>query len=261
MTEQISDFYDPDLFDQEIGDSDGNDVVERYIDFIGCSPTTVVDIGAGTGRITTRLLDANHSVVAIDRSERMIGALRNKTTNLDRDPKQLTVLCSSFGQNPTDQMSKVAIAPDDFLLHFLTLEELGSFFLDARSWLEPAGRLLTNIRPRTLSDLPLNGDPSPVRTFGLQKAQRGFCCVYFSENFDLSSRLLNTSFEYRVSDLDGNIRSSWFRTLTQRLHTEQEVISSAKSAGFELVVEQPNELRVDQRSLASGWYSFVKVAQ
>ena len=260
MTEQISDFYDPDLFDQEIGDADGKETVEKYIDFVGCSPTTVVDIGAGTGRITKRLLDENHSVVAIDRSERMIEALRRKTKILDHDPRKLTVLCSSFGQNVTDKVSKVAVAPDDFLLHLLDLEDLSSFFLAANSWLEPAGRLLTNIRPRILDDLPLSGDPLPVKTFGIQEVQNGFCCVYFSESFDLYSRMLNTSFEYRMSDTDGNIASNWFRTLKQRLHTEQEVISSATSAGFKLSGELPNKLDDNQRSLASGWYSFVKVA-
>ena len=256
MKNLVEDFYDPDLFDQEIGASDDAYTIVKYVKFVGEIPSSVVDIGAGTGRLAIRLLSAGHNVICIDRSERMLQALRAKTLKLEGAHERLAIHCEPFGKNVRYARQSCAVAPDDFLLHFLTTDELRDFFDNASSWLQPGAQLLTNIRTRDfLLESPIQPDMI-VKTHGLQAFSGGYCQVYFSEELDHYSRVLTTHFDYRFTGSDGVLISEKHRILRQRIHLHEEILLSAKASKFYVVRhEQEGSVRVTP-SHAQGWYTF-----
>ena len=78
-------FYEPDLFDAGAGDSASTEDIDFYVNFIKENNCKIVDIGAGTGRISIPLLVRGNQVTAIERSKAMIETLNSKIAKLVPD--------------------------------------------------------------------------------------------------------------------------------------------------------------------------------
>jgi len=157
------------------------------------------------------------------------------------DTHNLTVITQTFSARNNEATVDVAIAPDDFVLHFTALESLRKFFQDLTTWLPSGGRFLTDIRPRNLADLAIAAHPPYLlRTFGLVSdepigAEKTYYNVVFWEEYDDVGQVLKTTCHYQSLDASGEETRSYFRVLCQRVHTNEEIKWAAKEAGFHLI--------------------------
>jgi SAM-dependent methyltransferase len=237
----IFDFYEPSLYDLELGEADSSlETVEYYRRVVGSTPKRFLDIGAGTGRIAIPLLKDGHTGVCVDRSKRMLDRLIAKIGEQGLR-STATFIKSSFGPRGQVPPVDIALAPDDFLLHLGTVAELRRFFMALRTWLNGRGRFVTDIRARTPVFLrSCAAAPYTLRNFGLVAAPKNsrdeaFFHTTVWESFQPAGRQFQTVYRYDAIDGHGRQTRSFYRILNQRLHTNAEIRSAATEAGFSLI--------------------------
>lgn len=256
----IDTFYEPTLYDLGAGDSDATvETVAYYTATLPLPRMIVLDIGAGSGRLSLPLLAAGHAVIALDQSTTMLSALTRKVEAFPDYSKRLTVVNAPFSRRSLRKPADAAIAPDDFLLHILSLAGLRQFFADLATWLRPGALFVTDVRHRFEGRLKrATSPPFPLQTFGLteQTTANGdarYHNVCFWESYNAPSRLLQTTCHYHTIDGTGAVVGSHYRRLSQRIHLNREILTSAEQAGFRLCRRtRRNSLTVTTRCAIGG---------
>ena len=98
----------------------------------------ILELGAGTGRITLPLLADGHRVTALDRMEPMLERLRAKVPSADRD--RLRIVRGDMTAPPLPEGAfELVIAPFNALQHLYRHDDLLACFEAARRHLVPGG--------------------------------------------------------------------------------------------------------------------------
>jgi SAM-dependent methyltransferase len=237
-----TDFYDPDFFDARAGEAAVDSHLTRYLTNVASlgSAGEILELGCGTGRLTRRLLERGHRVFGVDVSERMLEVLRSKAAAWPAvDRERLQLARGDVRNLRLKERFAVAVAPDDFLTHFLTPECLASALRTVRDHLHISGRLLTDFRVRRKSELAVGAGPGPYPVFSTGMVH-GVCvggcprsvAAYFWKQFAPAERLLTTNMIFDVITTDGKVEGRTYKTLRQRLFTSDELEGIAKTAGF-----------------------------
>jgi len=117
---------------------------------------TILDVGAGTGRLTTKLANLNGLVTALDVSEEILKVLKRKNKNIE------TVLGDAENLPFQDESFDIIIAT--FLI--VHLKDPLTFFTEAHRVLNHAGILLvTNISQKRPPELPTNQGPIVIESY------------------------------------------------------------------------------------------------
>ena len=256
-----SDFYDPDFFDAAAGDAPIDTNLDWYSDKIGVASTSVLDLGCGTGRFTLSLLGKGHRVIAVDRSEKMLARLKQKCAGLTAEARRrLSIVHADLATSGPTGRASFAIAPDDFLTHFLSITSLSAALESIRESLETGGKFLTDFRPRSERYLEraARGFPKPMKSFGtvpnaLIDGKPRAIGTRAWEDFDKSTRILTTSQAFEIIKPDGILETTIFKTIRQRLHTHDELVSRGASAGFNAIARELNEHSLNFHAI---YYSF-----
>lgn len=99
---------------------------------------SILELGAGTGRITIPLLRDGHRVVGLDRKRSMLDRLEEKLTPADR--RRLQLLEGDLCALPVDDGSqRVVFAPFNVLMHLYTWQRLRTCFEEVARALQPGG--------------------------------------------------------------------------------------------------------------------------
>jgi malonyl-CoA O-methyltransferase len=130
----------------------GTRLLER-LQYILHIPQTILDIGSGTGKITT-LLSSQYkksSIFALDLSEAMLQQVHSRQSWYSRFMKRIRPVCGDAESLP------IADASCDMVISNLTLQwcnDLDKSFAEIRRVLRPGGMLLfTTFGPDTLKEL------------------------------------------------------------------------------------------------------------
>lgn len=262
----LPDFYDPYFYDLGVGDSDSDasGTLAYYQEKVGPPPAQIVEIGAGTGRIAVPLAALGHKVIALDRSERMLEALDAKRPLVGSVSGTLSLVCRPFGPRSVEPIADAVIAPDDFLLHLLGIDELSLFFRDLRTWLRAGGRFHTDIRHRdeaalqAVSQPPFRVSAFPLACDASIERKSSYIQVIYWEQFGARTRHLTTTCQYQIIDSFGEVAKTAIRILHQRIHTNAEISSAANAAGFRLSAHTDrNQSHLSPSRPIGGSYEFV----
>lgn len=237
----LSNFYEPELYDLALGEADDTAAtIDFYRQALGVPPKKFLDIGAGTGRLAIPLVLAGHQAICIDSSRKMIRALREKL-NTQKITKQVTLINAPFGLRKKHHEADIAIAPDDFLLHLLSANDLSSFFGDLRTWIPSGATFITDTREcdaRLLQDY--SHPPYPIKNYGLVRATnarpaRAFYQTSVWKSYQPNNQRLTTHYRYEAINGQGKVTEVFHRVLEQRIHRNAEIISAARGSGFQLL--------------------------
>ncbi len=103
----------------------------------------ILELGAGTGRITLPLAKAGHEIWALDRMQSMLDSLEEKYSALQAsgaNPGVITPLLGDMREIPIeDQAVGLVLAPFNCLMHLYTWQELLQCFREVYRLLEPGG--------------------------------------------------------------------------------------------------------------------------
>jgi len=114
-----------------------------YLEAAATSNGPVLELGAGSGRVTLALARSGKSVVAVDPSEAMLARLRAQLSAESGEVQARVSLLEARAENLTlPQRFSLTLATFNVVGHLETSPELVSFLSAARQLLAPGGQLL-----------------------------------------------------------------------------------------------------------------------
>lgn len=133
--------------------------VEHYVALARRARGRVLELGAGTGRITLALLRAGIEVTAVDRSADMLARARERAAQLPRaDQARLRLVQADLRSLRLKQRFELVLAPFNLFMHMYTREDLERALATVRAHLKPNGKLAFDV---LMPDLGvLRRDPS-----------------------------------------------------------------------------------------------------
>ncbi|QIN80414.1 methyltransferase domain-containing protein [Rubrobacter marinus] len=188
----------------------------------------VVEWGAGTGRLAIPLSDAGHDVTAVEASEGMVAAGREKggAVRWVRGDMRDASLGRSYG---------LTICAFNSFLCLLSINDALSFLRNAREHLAPAGLLgveVSAFSPDELSDGP--GGPALRHDFTRERPDGGRLERFSVSRYDPASQLLYMRLFYELYGSLGALESKRGHELTIRIVGRGELALALGLAGFEV---------------------------
>ncbi len=140
LTLGTSDHYeDAELYDFEYADRMDDVRWYRRLARERAGGARVLELGAGTGRITCRLAEDGHRVVALDRMPSMLEALARRASERKVERKIEAVQGLMTDLPCEDASVGLVIAPFNGLMHLYGWDELLACFREVRRVLKPGG--------------------------------------------------------------------------------------------------------------------------
>jgi SAM-dependent methyltransferase len=156
-------YDDPVLYDFEYDDQ--REDVEWYRararEFSTSHP--ILELGAGTGRITVPLLEDGHRLVAVDRKQSMLDRLKVKVDRIH--DARLDIAEADICDLPQHARSVgMVLAPFNVLMHLYTWDRLLACFEEVERVLRPGGKFCFDVLLPDLEWLLLDPDLHHCRT-------------------------------------------------------------------------------------------------
>ncbi|MFK7600627.1 class I SAM-dependent methyltransferase [Deinococcus sp. SM5_A1] len=184
----------------------------------------VLEVGAGTGRVTAYLARRGVDVTGLEPSARMIARAQERAAGR----QALKLVQGNMQTFQLEQKFSLIIAPFNALMHLYTPNEQLGALQNLHAHLEPGGQFAFDLY------LPRFGKPNTVRHEGetLHAPDGGRTDIFLVQRHDKLRQHITT--EYSVDTThDGGRLTRQHYTLTQRYYTRYEVEWLLRFAGFE----------------------------
>lgn len=183
----------------------------------------VLEVGAGTGRVTCYLARRGVRVTGLEPSGEMLAQARDRATAGGLNVSWLQGTAASL---QTDERFSLIIAPFNAFMHLYTHSEQLESLQNLRAHLAPKGRLVFDL------SVPNYGLTGVLRHEGETMWENGLRKdVFLLQRIDRVAQMVTT--EYFVdTTAEGGALSRQHFTLTQRYFTRHEVEWLLRAAGF-----------------------------
>ncbi|HET8936648.1 MAG TPA: class I SAM-dependent methyltransferase [Polyangiales bacterium] len=120
--------------------------LDYYVELARRARGPVLELGAGTGRVTLALLRAGVEVTAVDRSASMLARLRDRAAALPQAQRAgLRAIEADLRSLQLKQRFELILAPFNLLMHMYTREDVESALACVRRHLRPSGKLAFDV--------------------------------------------------------------------------------------------------------------------
>lgn len=196
-------------------------------------PGRILELGAGSGRVTIPLARDGHEVVAIDQSPPMLARLRQRVHKLPRSVgNRITVRAGELCTFDVGEKFSLAIAAFNVLEHLYTRGELDACLRRVAAHLAPGGAFAFDVQVPDLAWLIRDPMKRWARTRFTHPTTRR--TVFYSTNHDYDpiAQIAVIRLYYEPSDGKG---PSHVVKLTQRKYFPAELEALVAHAGFRVV--------------------------
>jgi SAM-dependent methyltransferase len=190
----------------------------------------VLEVGAGSGRITLPMARAGVSVVAMDLSATMLSALRDKLrAELPEVRARVEVVRGDMRQKKLGRRFSLIICPFNTFLHLYTRRDVERFLARVREHLLPRGELCFDLSLPDAEELAR--DPARPH-FAPRFRYPGVGVVRYREHFDYDAlrQVLFVSMEF----MPKSGAASWVTPLCHRQFFPQELEALLHYNGFRI---------------------------
>ncbi|MGB1698435.1 MAG: class I SAM-dependent methyltransferase [Nannocystaceae bacterium] len=165
----------------------------RAKQFGGARP--LLELGAGTGRITLPLLHAGHRVVALDRKASMLNRLAQKLDDTTRPLVDIVEgdLCEL---SMNDRSMEMVIAPFNVLMHLYSWDRLLRCFEEVARVLRPGGMFCFDVLLPDLEWLLLDPDVHHCRTRFVHPETKQAMVYSTNHTYDHESQVAHIRIHY-----------------------------------------------------------------
>jgi SAM-dependent methyltransferase len=221
--EGVGEFYD--LF------ADNTDI-PFFLEFARTTGSPILDLAAGTGRVTFALAQEGFEVVALEHSSSMMAEARKK---LESSPKEvssrITLVEGSMKEFSLDQRFPLVIVPNSFV-HLLTTQDQLSTIHCVKEHLTDDGLFILDLYPgehqyerATFEDAPVNlPDGRTVKRYGVIQS-------------DFLNRLMRVELTYTVRNPSGQVINEIDIVSGAALIFKQEVDNLIRMSGMHIEYE------------------------
>ncbi|MBK8812182.1 MAG: class I SAM-dependent methyltransferase [Acidobacteria bacterium] len=227
--------YRPKIYDEVTSASLGGDV-EWYCAKALQTGGPVLELGAGTGRVTIPIAEAGIPIHALDADAGMLDGLR---TRLEDRPARIRELVTVVPGNMRDfdlgAQFALVIAPFRAFLHNLDESQQRACLDCVRRHLVPGGLFAFNIFHPSLEYMsyhagPLQGVWRWVATF--DRPDGGFVMRSESNRYDTLNQIVHSNHRYDEYGPDGTLIGSWMQRLKLAYLYPRDVRALLSAAGF-----------------------------
>jgi SAM-dependent methyltransferase len=242
-TNSIYDFYIPKYMHQKLGCSPNSGLHQFYAEFIinkGCRE--VLELGYGTGLLTTLLLRKKIRVVALDKSQESEKFFRQHYAQ-ESYLHLLEIQTLDFLEYNPCKLYSAVVAPDEFLVHFISIEELDLFFERLANLLDSQGFFLTDMRYKNNKDLSkITHHPIiPVQPMDqIDKVKYVSCTNWNTKNH--TENVLYVNYKYDELDCHGNVINSFVKVLKQGIFSIDQLQELSAAHGLVLTNNTEDKL-------------------
>lgn len=230
--------YDPDLYDIVTPEAFGGDA-DWYLRKAQECGGPVLELGAGTGRITLRLAQGGVMVHALDADQGMLRVLRQKVAAQPREVQARIVIVD--GDMRAFQLTErfaLVMAPFRALLHNLTEDDQLACFRCVREHLRPGGRFAFNVFHPSLEFMSQNsgGLAGVWRWGGTFKGHDGAWVVRSEANrYDTVQRRVYSQHRYEEYGSDGTLKRTFLHRLELSYLYPADITRLLRGAGFQSI--------------------------
>ena len=221
--EGVGEFYD--LF------ADNSDL-PFYIEYAQRFGSPILDLAAGTGRVTFALAKKGHEVIALEQSSSMLSVAKS---HLQDSPKEvadrITLVEGSMTDFSLDRKFRLIIIPTSFA-HALTSEDQLSTLRCVYDHLRDDGRFILDIFPGSNQYEHATFEDTPVQIEGGRTVSRSG-----EIQSDLSKQLMRMDLKYIVRDSEGKIINQLDIVSGAALIFNHEMDLLIRLSGFEIEEE------------------------
>jgi SAM-dependent methyltransferase len=185
----------------------------------------VLEVGAGTGRVTTHLARRGVEITGLEPSGRMIARAQERAAGGGLDLKMVQGDVKTFR---LEQKFALVIAPFNALMHLYTPNEQLQALENLHAHLETGGKFAFDLY------LPRFGKPNTVRHEGetLHAPDGSRTDIFLVQRHDKLRQHITTEYHVDTTHPGGQLTRRHY-TLTQRYYTRYEVEWLLRFAGFE----------------------------
>ena len=227
----------PELYDaQYLSYRDDLPFYLRVADDVG---GPVLELGAGSGRVTEALASAGHQVTAVDVSGAMLARARQRLAARGielADGGAVELVEADMRELELQRRYPVVIAPFNTLAHAYSLDDQDRVLERVLAHLQPGGVFAFDLFvPRLGAAGVVRSEPSllePVRA-GLGAPGGGRVDLFLVQHDDPERQLLESTYYLDTVAEDGTVRRT-VTTLLQRYFTRFELERALRAAGFSL---------------------------
>jgi SAM-dependent methyltransferase len=230
--------YDPELYDIATPATFGGDV-DWYRSKAREAGGPVLELGAGTGRVTIPIAQDGVSVWALDANTRMLDALRRKAAALPSDiQKRITFVDGDMRTFALETRFALVISPFRAFLHNLTHEDQLACARRVYDHLRPDGRFAFNIFHPSLEYMArsagaLTGVWRTTATH--QLPDDGFLVRSEATYYDTVQRRVQSLHRYERYDGNGDLARTFMQRLELAYLYPADVRGLLQEAGFSTV--------------------------
>jgi SAM-dependent methyltransferase len=227
--------YRPDLYDVVTPASLQGDV-EWYRRKAETCGGPVLELGAGTGRVTLAIAEAGIPIHALDSSRTMLDALAAKLAagpQILRD--RVTLVCGDMRTFDLPERFALVISPFRAFLHNVTDEDRLATLARVRHHLRPGGRLALNVYHPSLLYMsrhagPLEGVWRWAGNYPLPGG--GFVARSEANRYDTVKQVVHSQHRYEEYDAGGVLSRTTLQRLTLAYLYQGDIEHLLARAGF-----------------------------
>ena len=185
----------------------------------------VLELGAGTGRVTAALAGAGVEIVGVELSEKMLESARARLAEANLS-ERVTLHHGDMREVRLEKTFPVVIAPFNTLMHAYTLAEQDATLQTVRRHLAPGGVFACDLYTPNFTELD---KLHQVREWAHVGGERAELFVY--QTHDADAQLVTSRYYLDTVKEDGSLTRRT-ATLTQRYYTRFELERALYQAGF-----------------------------
>jgi SAM-dependent methyltransferase len=230
--------YDPELYDLATPDAFRGDV-DWYRRKAQESGGPILELGAGTGRITLPIAQDGIAIHALDVHRGMLAVLRRKIAALPEDVQErITVTEGDMRAFQANVKFALIIIPFRAFLHNLTADDQLACLQRAHEHLRPGGRLAFNVFHPSLAFMAQHaGALEGVWRWAATHPGSGGSCVVRSEanRYDTVQQRVFSQHRYEEYDAEGNLTRTFLHRLELAYLYPADIRRLLEQSGFDEV--------------------------
>jgi ubiquinone/menaquinone biosynthesis C-methylase UbiE len=226
--------YDTSLYDAMIPASFQGDV-EWYVGKARESGGPVLELGAGTGRVTLAIANAGVTIHALDANEPMLDALKTKLQRAPEMRDRVHVVHADMRSFELPERFALIIAPFRAFLHNVTEEDRLACLHNVRRHLQPGGRFAFNVFHPSLEYMAQHaGALAGVWRWAETRVLPTGAVIVRSEanRYDTVRQVVHSQHRYDVHDADGLLTRTWLHRLELAYLYHGDVCRLLSETGF-----------------------------
>jgi SAM-dependent methyltransferase len=227
--------YDPELYDLVSGADVGGDI-DWYRRKAQESGGPILELGAGTGRITLPIAQAGLAIHALDADRGMLAALKRKVDALPEAVQQcVTVIEGDMRSFQTDTRFALVIIPARAFLHNQTADDQLACLHRVNQHLQPGGQLAFNVFHPSLEYMAQHaGAFTGVWrwTATYQHSNGGSVLCSESTRYDTVRQRLQAYQRYEHCDAAGHVTRTFLHRLELAYLYPSDIVRLLEQSGF-----------------------------